>query len=128
MHAHRHCLDVSIETGEPGGFPGLLKWKLDAATDIFVDASRRQRSVLQDDAQLPAHRADIERIYRLAIEEHRAGLRLFEAQQQAKQRGFAAAGGADDCHIFTRHDPEGNVVQDRRSVRHVAKGQARKFN
>ena len=61
---------------------------------------------------------------RLAVEEHGAGLRLFEAQQQPEQRGFSAAGRADDGDIFARRDPQTDVVEHRRAARHVTEGHA----
>ena len=91
MHAHRHSLDVGVKTGKPRGFPGLLQRQLDAATNIVVEAAGRQFPVLQHHAELPAHRADIERVDRFAIEEHHAGFGSFEAQQQPEQRRFAAS-------------------------------------
>src|SRR5260370_15633836 len=80
MHAHRHALDVGIETGKPRGLPRVLERQLDAAANIVVEAACRQFSILQYHAKLPPYRADVERVERLSIEEHRAGLRPFEAQ------------------------------------------------
>ena len=106
VHAHRHRLDVVVETGEPRRLPGVFERQLDAAANVVVDAPRRQFAVLQHDAELTAHRADIERVDGLAVEEYGARLRFFEAQQQPEQRGFAAARRTDDGDIFARRDPE----------------------
>src|SRR6267143_1605583 len=75
----------------PRRLPGQFGRQLHAAANIVVEAAGRELAVLQDDAELAAHRADIERVDGLAVEEHRAGFRLLESKQQPEQRGFAAA-------------------------------------
>ena len=53
MHAHRHALDIGIETGKPRGLPSLLERELDATANIVVEASCRQITILQHHAELP---------------------------------------------------------------------------
>ena len=93
VHAHGHRVDVAVEAGEPGGLPCLLERQLNAAADVLVEAAGRQLAVLQHDAELPAHRAGVERIERLAVVEHGAGFGLFEPEQQPEQRGFPLPDG-----------------------------------
>src|SRR5450432_2373942 len=86
IHAHRHRLDVVIETGEPRRLPNLLKWQLGAAANIVIEAAGPQLSILQHDAELTADRADIERVDSLSVEEYRAELGLLKTQRSEERR------------------------------------------
>ena len=55
----------------------------------------------------------------LAIHQHAAGGGAVQAVEMADQRGFSAAGGADDAHKVALLHAERNVVQRGGGVRHT---------
>ena len=73
------------------------------ADDLADRLSGVQRSVgiLEDDLHILAQRLHIARVQLcdiLAVEDDLAAVRLFQPVQAAQERGFAAAGGADQHH------------------------------
>ncbi len=63
-----------------------------------------------DDGDHPAQRVGVERLQVVAADPHRSALRVEEAQQQARDRGFARAAGADDADLLAGGNGEGELV------------------
>ena len=64
----------------------------------------------------------------MVVEEHRAGIRPLEAEQQAVDRRFPGAGRADERHVVARPDPEGHPVERVRRLGQVAEGHVRELD
>ena len=81
-----------------------------AEPQILLDRAVEEIRVLMDDGDHPAQRLGVERLQIVAADPHRSALRVEEAQQQARDRGFARAAGADDADLLAGGDGEGEPV------------------
>ncbi len=77
-----------------------------AKRDIVPHAGGEQDVVLQDDADLASERFKREFPYVAFVNEHSAFDRIVEPQDEAHQRAFATAGGADQGDLLPWPDLE----------------------
>ena len=81
--------------------------------DVVGDRSREQERVLQHDAELPAVRAQLDAAQVVAVDEHRAVVRVVEAPDELRGRRLAAAGFADEGEAAPGRHVDVDRVQDR---------------
>jgi hypothetical protein len=99
--------DEVVRVGRAGRREDLLVGRLQApVADVVEDARAEQQRLLQDDAELLAHRRDGEVAQVVPVERDAPVLGVVEARQQVEQRALARAGGADDRHAVARLDGE----------------------
>lgn len=89
---------------------------------VGINVALKQLSVLHHNADAAAQGAQVDPLQILAVVINGALLRLFKAQEQTKQRGFPAAGPADDGDILPRTDLERKIVEDQRHIFVVPEG------
>jgi len=81
-----------------------------AEPQILLDRAMEQVGVLVHDGDQAAQRLGIECADVLPAHPHRPGLRIEQAQQQARDRGFPGAARADDADLLAGRDGEGEPV------------------
>ena len=81
-----------------------------AEPQILFDRAVEQVGVLVHDGDHPAQRLGIEGLDVVAADPHRAALRVEQAQQQPRDRGFARAARPDDADLLAGGDGEGQPV------------------
>lgn len=95
MEAHWHGTDILIQGGEAGGFHGLIEGHARGTGDIFVEGTRHDAAMLEDDPQLAAKVLEIDGAEGFAIEENIAFFGGIEAKEKAKEGGLAGTRRAD---------------------------------
>ena len=81
--------------------------------DVVGDRSREEERVLQDDSELAAVRAQLERPQVVAVHADRAVVGVVEAPDELRGRGLAAAGLADEGEASARRYVDVDCVQHR---------------
>ena len=83
-----------------------------AERDVVPDRGGEHVRLLEDEADLPPEIAVAQALRVGAVEQDRAGGRLEQAGQQAKQRRFARARASDDRHRRAGRDVEADPGED----------------
>ncbi len=81
-----------------------------AEPQVLFDGAVEQIGVLMNDGDHPAHRLGIERLQIAPADQNFASLRVEQAQQQARDRGFSRSARADDADLLARGDGKGEPV------------------
>ena len=81
-----------------------------AEPQIILDGAVEQIGVLVDDGDHPPECLEVERLQIVAADPYRPALRVEEAQQQARDRGFAGAAGTDNADFFAGGDGKRETV------------------
>ena len=85
-----------------------------AEGDVLADGVGEEEGLLRDEADVVAESATREVADGLTVDEDGSGSGVVEARDQADERGFAGAGGADDGEAGASGDAQVDVVEDRR--------------
>ena len=105
VHPHGHGADVLRDPGLFRRLPGVVYGELRRGDgDVGENIPVEQAAVLGHHPHPPAQRSEVEGAEILAVIVDRALFRRLKAQEQAKERTFAAAGLAHDGDIFARPD------------------------
>jgi hypothetical protein len=91
------ALDVRIEPAHAGRFPGVVHAQAMRPHDVVEDVHRMIWPVCSATPSCARTACGSEVGKVLAVVVDRAGLRLFEAEQQTNQRGLSGSGRTDDC-------------------------------
>ena len=116
--ADRRVVALRQRTDENGG-GGVLGRPFDlgvggvgpAEADVVAHAHAEDRGVLRDQCDVAAQLRRIGVGQPHAVERHRAGLRIVEAQYQVEDRALAGAGGPDDRDLLAGLDAERHAVE-----------------
>ena len=87
-----------------------------------------EEGVLEDHADLLAHRLQGQVANVVPVQPDAAELRIVKPRQQAGDRCFAGAGRADDSGQLPRLDPERDILERRPIARRVAEGDVVKLH
>ena len=82
-----------------------------AEADVVAHAHAEDRGVLRHQRDVAAQLRRIGVGQPHAVERHRAGLRIVEAQDQVEDRALAGAGGADDGDLLAGLDAKRHAVE-----------------
>ena len=82
-----------------------------AHADIVKNAALDEMAVLEHKGNGVHQLIFVDVLYVDAADGNATTLRVEEAGDQCRQRGFAAARGSDKCHRLTRTDRERNILQ-----------------
>ena len=103
----RQQRDEFVGVGVAGGGLDLVLVGVGLAEpQIVLDGAVEQIGVLMHDRDHPAHRLGIERLQVAPADQHPPVLRVEQAQQQPRDRGFARAARADDADLLAGADRE----------------------
>src|ERR1700730_401155 len=93
--------------------------------NIPIDIGRHQLAGLQNDTGLLSHLPQVQRTQILIVIKNGAGLRLLEAEQQSKERGFAGTGSAYQCDEFARKNMQRDIPEDWGTILGITKVKVR---
>ena len=84
-----------------------------AKGDVGADGVGKEKTLLIDNADLPAESVQVQVAQIPPVGQDAAPLRIVEARDQTEQRALAGAGQAKDADDLARLGVEGNVAQHR---------------
>ena len=84
-----------------------------AERDVFRDARRKEKRLLEHDGNLIAQAPDLQVAHVVSIDEHAASLRIEESRNETHERALARAGFAHDRHHFAGAGGDRDAAQDR---------------
>jgi hypothetical protein len=89
VHAHRHGLNIFVQTGCACRLPRIVNAQRSSADDVGEDIAVGDAAVLQHHIHLAAQRLRVDIVQIQTVEVNEARLRLLKAEQQTEERGFA---------------------------------------
>src|SRR5436309_11866311 len=111
--AFRESLDELALVRQPGGsFDFCPRWVGSAVGDILAHTRGKEQAVLEDDANLAAERVQGVAADVMFAHSHDPLPWVVQPYQQADQRRFPAAGGADDRNALSGAGLETAVLQN----------------
>ena len=129
LHAHGHFPDIIRYTCRLSCLPGVIQSQPRRGNgDILKYTAHHELSVLHDYADMPSERAKVQSadIFAVVIDGTLFG--FLKAQQDPYQCGLSASGLTDDRDIFSRLDPDAQIVQDIRHVVRISETHMAHFN
>ena len=92
VHPHGHRADVVLEAGQPGGLPGVVDAEVGAKPTMLLKMSLGMScGMLEHDADLPAHLAQVERGQLAAVVGDGPRVGRLESEQEPHQRRLSRA-------------------------------------
>ena len=109
----RQALDDLVDSAQAGRFLNVSAGRVGVAdAHVGFEGVVEEVDVLEDEGELRHEVGGVPVAHIFVADAHASRVHVVEARDEARDRGLAAAGGADDRGHRLRFDAEGHALQD----------------